>query len=48
MEIQEILEKVKNGAMSVEEAEGFLRREPFEEAMRNWICIARCDPVLRK
>ena len=31
MEIQEILEKVKNGAMSVEEAEGFLRREPFEE-----------------
>ena len=31
VEIQEILEKVKNGAMSVEEAEGFLRREPFEE-----------------
>ena len=31
MEIQEILEKVKTGAMSVEEAEGFLRREPFEE-----------------
>ena len=31
MEIQEILERVKNGAMSVEEAEGFLRREPFEE-----------------
>ena len=31
MEIQEILEKVKNGAISVEEAEGFLRREPFEE-----------------
>ena len=31
MEIQEILEKVKNGAMSVEEAEGFLRRKPFEE-----------------
>ena len=31
MEIQEILENVKNGAMSVEEAEGFLRREPFEE-----------------
>ena len=33
--------------MSVEEAEGFLRREPFEEMgyAENWICIARCDPV---
>ena len=29
--MQEILEKVKNGTMSVEEAEKFLRREPFEE-----------------
>ena len=28
---RQILEKVKNGAMSVEEAEGFLRRKPFEE-----------------
>lgn len=31
MEVQEILQKVKNGEMSVEEAEGFLRRQPFDE-----------------
>lgn len=31
MEIHELLEQVKNGAVSVEEAEGELRRQPFEE-----------------
>lgn len=31
MGTKEILEKVKNGSMSVEEAEGHLRRQPFEE-----------------
>ena len=31
MELQEILEKVKTGELSVKEAELHLRREPFEE-----------------
>ena len=31
METREILELVKNGSMSVEEAEGYLRRQPFED-----------------
>lgn len=31
MEAREILEKVKNGEVSVEEAEGYFRRKPFEE-----------------
>ena len=31
MDTREILEKVKRGEISVEEAEGFFRREPFEE-----------------
>lgn len=31
MEAREILEQVKNGRISVEEAERFFRREPFEE-----------------
>jgi NCAIR mutase (PurE)-related protein len=31
METREILELVKSGAMSVEEAEGHLRRQPFED-----------------
>jgi len=31
MEAREILEKVKNNEISIEEAENFFRREPFEE-----------------
>lgn len=31
MEMHEVLQKVKNGEMSVEEAEQYFRREPFEE-----------------
>lgn len=31
MEAREILEKVKNGEVSIEEAEGYFRRKPFEE-----------------
>ncbi len=31
MEVHEILEKVKEGAMSVEEAQRYLQRQPFEE-----------------
>lgn len=31
METLEILEKVKNGEITVEEAEGYLKRQPFEE-----------------
>ena len=31
MEIQELLEQVREGTVSVEDAEQFLRREPFEE-----------------
>lgn len=31
MEAKEILNKVKNGEMTVEEAENYFRREPFEE-----------------
>lgn len=31
MEINEILTKLKNNEISVEEAEGYLKREPFEE-----------------
>lgn len=31
MDTHEILEKVKNGEISIEEAEGYLRRQPFEE-----------------
>lgn len=30
-EIKDLLEKVQNGALSVEEAEKYLRRQPFEE-----------------
>lgn len=31
MDAREVLEKVKTGEISVEEAEGYFRREPFEE-----------------
>ena len=31
METREILELVRSGAMSVEEAEGHFRRQPFED-----------------
>lgn len=31
MEVKDILQRVKSGEMSVEEAEGFLRRQPFDE-----------------
>ena len=31
MEVQEILSKVKEGTMSVEEAKRYLKRQPFEE-----------------
>lgn len=31
METKEILEKVRSGEMTVEEAEGYFRRQPFEE-----------------
>ena len=31
METREILEQIKNGSLSIEEAEGMLRRQPFEE-----------------
>lgn len=31
MEVQEILLKLKSGELSIEEAEGYLRRQPFEE-----------------
>ena len=31
MEAREILEKAKNGEVSIEEAEGYFRRKPFEE-----------------
>ncbi|MGN1165443.1 MAG: nickel pincer cofactor biosynthesis protein LarB [Lachnospiraceae bacterium] len=31
MDTHDILEKVKNGEISIEEAEGYLRRQPFEE-----------------
>ena len=31
METREVLEKLKSGELSVEEAEGYLRRQPFEE-----------------
>jgi NCAIR mutase (PurE)-related protein len=31
METREILEQVKSGTMSVEEAEGHFRRQPFED-----------------
>ena len=31
MDAQEVLIKYKNGELSLEEAEGYFRREPFEE-----------------
>ena len=31
MEIQELLEQVKAGTLSIEEAKQYLRKEPFEE-----------------
>ena len=31
METREILEKVKNKEISIEEAEGYFKRKPFEE-----------------
>ena len=32
MEIQELLEQVKAGTLSIEEAKQYLRKEPFEES----------------
>ena len=49
METREILELVKSGAMSVEEAEGISAGSPLRTwALRNWICTERSDPAFRK
>ena len=49
MDTQEILLQFKNGQMSLEEAEGYLKRQPFEEmAMPNWIPTESCVPGLRR
>lgn len=48
METREILKKVQNGMLSVEEAEQYFRRQPFEKrwVMRNWILIEKSVLVL--
>ena len=49
MDAREILERVKTGALSVEEAEGYFRRQPFGNMiMQSWIRIGRCAAVFRK
>ena len=47
MTLQEILESVKSGSVSVEEAERILKKESYEE-MRSWIQAARQEPVSQK
>ena len=50
METRELLEQVKSGKISIEEAESYFKREPFEEMgyARNWICIEKFVPAFRK
>ena len=51
METREILEKLKKGELSLEEAEGALRRQPFDDeflGMPSWIPTGRYAPVSRK
>ncbi len=50
METREILEKLKKGELSLEEAEGALRRQPFEDLgyAKLGIPTGRYAPVFRK
>ena len=49
MTLQEILESVKSGSVSVEEAERILKKESYEEmGMRSWIQAVRQEPVSQK
>ena len=49
MTLQEILESVKSGSVSVEEAERSLRKKVMKKwDMRSWIQAARQEPVSQK
>ena len=49
MTLQEILESVKSGSVSVEEAERILKKESYEEmGYASWIQAARQEPVSQK
>ena len=49
MTLQEILESVKSGSVSVEEAERILKKEVMKKGdMRSWIQAARQEPVSQK
>ena len=42
MDVHEILEAVKAGTISVEEAEAYFRRKPFEDLPRKCCAIRHC------
>ena len=49
MEAREVLNRVKNGEISVEEAENILRENPMKNwATPSWICTGKSAPVFRK
>ena len=49
LETREILTRFKNGELSMEEAEHYFRKEPFEwMIMQNWIPTEKYDPDFRK
>ena len=48
MTLQEILESVKSGSVSVEKAERILKKVMKKWDMRSWIQVARQEPVLQK
>lgn len=49
MTLQQILEEVKNGQLSVEHAEGLLKKRDMRKwIMRNWILPEKRGPVLQR
>ena len=49
MTLQEILESVKSGSVSVEEAERILKKKVMKKwSMRSWIQAVRQEPVSQK
>lgn len=49
MTLQQILEEVKNGQLSVEHAENLLKKKDTKKwIMRNWIPQGKSVPVLQK
>ena len=42
MDVRKLLEEVKRGDTSIEEAENAFKNLPYEEGMRSWICTGNC------